>query len=111
MFATDAGLGLADTITGFDAGGDGVLAEDLLSFATTIAGAATYIGYFTNATLANTALAAGSGALQIALVDEIDGTYLYADANDDGVINTGDMAIKMVGLTGTLDQSDFVTLV
>lgn len=102
--STDAQYGNADIITGFNAGGNGVLGADLIE---TWAGVS-YLGAYANATLGLLALQANSGGIEAVLVTEVDGQYLYIDVNGDDAFSNVDAAIKLVGLTGTLDQSDFI---
>jgi len=103
--ATDAQFGLADTITGFNAGdATGVAPMDLFQTWASV----NYLGYFDNATLGLLALQTNVGGIEAVLVDEIDGQYLYIDVNGDDAFNSTDAAIKLVGLTGTLEQTDFV---
>lgn len=106
--AAEAGVLSFDTNNGFNATAIVGSANDIISFSSVFGTSLSYLGAFANATLANAALQVSAAVLQLVLVNEVDGQYLYADANGDGLVGTGDIAIKMVGLTGTLDQTDFL---
>ena len=74
-----------------------------------IDGDVVFLGNFANANVANTALQAASGTLQVVFVENEN--FIYADANDNGVVDEGDLAIQLVGLTGTLSQDNFTVVV
>jgi Ca2+-binding RTX toxin-like protein len=85
-----------DTITGFQAG-EKVTPETIVDLIDlTALGNVVFLGNFVNATLADTALVAGSGDLQVVYVTGEQ--FLYADFNDNGVIDDGDVAIELAGV-------------
>jgi len=102
-----------DTITGFNAADldadEEVEAFNTFDLTALTAGDVVFLGSVSNATLANTALVDTSGNLQVIYVTGEN--TLYGDANDNGVIDTGDLAITLVGLTGTLSQDNFDVVV
>lgn len=110
--ADSTGLNI-DTVTGFNAADlDATSATSYNTFDLTgLVGALTdvvFLGSVANATLANTALLSTATTLQVIYVT---GEHtLYADVNADGVISDGDLAIELVGLTGTLSANNFTTV-
>ncbi len=110
--------GLAvDTITGFH-GGTG-LYHDVIDLSAVVAasggGSVVFLGNVANATIANTALlditVGGFSGTNLQVIYVTGEHTLYADYNDNGVIDTGDMAINLVGLAGTLSQANFATVI
>ena len=108
----------SDIITGFTGAiGAGGAAADVIdlggvaqAIATANGTAATvtvnFIGNLSNATVANTALP--NNSLTTLNVVYVTGEkFLYVDANQNGVIDTGDMSIELVGLVGTLTSANF----
>lgn len=104
-----------DVITGFNAN-DLDADADATAFNTfdlnALRGEVTFLGSVANATLANTALTgtveAPSANLQVIYVTGEN--TLYADANGNGTIDAGDLAIQLVGLVGTLTQDNFAMI-
>lgn len=105
-----------DVITGFNAN-DLDADADATAFntfdLTALLGEVTFLGSVANATLANTALTGTaevpSANLQVIYVTGEN--TLYADANGNGTIDAGDLAIQLVGLVGTLTQDNFVAMI
>ena len=109
-----------DTVTGFNANDLDADEDDeafntfdldaLLADVGAGTGAVTFLGSVANATLANTALVDVVADL---VADDLQVIYvtgektLYADANGNGSIDAGDLAIELVGLVGTLTQGNF----
>ncbi len=112
IHATDSSGASTDTITSFKGGSatghdiidlTAVITNDMAAN-TTPGDHVHFLGNVANASIANTALTANSGHLQVVYVT---GEHtLYADVNDDGVIDTGDMAITLTGVT-TVAGVDF----
>ncbi|MBR7801494.1 DUF4214 domain-containing protein [Undibacterium fentianense] len=66
-----------------------------------------FVGNFANANLANTALLSTGTDLQVVYVQNEN--TIYVDTNNSGDIDTNDLAIVLVGLTGTITQANFNT--
>lgn len=114
--ADSTGLAV-DVITGFNANDlDPTDAKAFNTFDLTALlsnfdfGSVQFLGSVANATLANTAL---QGSVEMPATDlqviYVTGeNTLYADANGNGTIDAGDLAIQLVGLVGNLSHDNFV---
>ena len=92
------GLGNYDVITDFDAGGDGSGVVDQIDLSGVITGAFSYLEEaqaFTNTGSAQAFYDSNSKILQI-------------DADGDAQVDA-EMEIKLTTVTGTLDNTDFIT--
>lgn len=109
-----------DVITGFnandlDADADATAFNtfDLSDLLGETFGTVTFLGSVANATLANTALTGTAEDLSdnLQVIYVTGENTLYADANGNGTIDAGDLAIQLVGLVGTLTQDNFVAMI
>lgn len=117
---SDESTGLTvDTIHGFEggAGGDIISLYGTLAASAASGGAVVFLGTVSNSTIADTALVDQTvGGTVVGPYASFNLIYvsgehtLYGDSNCNGVIDGGDMAIDLVGLTGTLAQANFTAV-